>query len=246
MIWQSKYSKFTSFVALVSLIPAYFWTGRLSLWWEDFFYRMANYFPITVAMHRSLSVLFGHLSWVAMGFAILRLVPRPQPFFEKWYTNSMTKNNANQWLWWTIGGYYVSSLFYNVADFLNQCLLPISMLEMASESIVSLLVNPEFNDVGASIVGYIAPCLTAPWWEEVLYRGFLLPTLILMMGYKWAILWNGIIFALHHVSPVGLIPLTILGWTWSILYSKSGNLFTTILVHAMWNSRVFLGSWLGL
>jgi membrane protease YdiL (CAAX protease family) len=241
-IWESKYSRFTSFWGLMALLQAYFRTGILSIWWEDFFYSMANYFPMTIAMHRSLSVLFGHSSWIAMGAVILRWIPRPQSFFQKWYTNK----KDTQWVWWTVGGYYVSSFLFNMADFVNQSVLPISILEQASESVVSQLINPEFNDMLASLVGYIAPCVTAPWWEEVLYRGFLLPALILQMKYKWAIFWSGIIFSIHHMSPTAAIPLAVLGWTWGILYAKSGNLLTTILVHAMWNSRVFLGSWLGL
>jgi membrane protease YdiL (CAAX protease family) len=200
--------------------------------------------------------LFGHLSWIALGGGILRLIPRPQNFFQQtWYSqtfarkddsNDKNSNNYSQWVWWTIGGYFVSSWFFNIADFINQWILPMSILEQAQESVVSQLINPEFNDWAASIVGYIAPCITAPWWEEVLYRGFLLPALLLNMKYKWAILWSGIIFAAHHLSPTACIPLAVLGWTWSLLYAKSGNLLTTILIHAMWNSRIFLGSWLGL
>ncbi|CAM9992236.1 unnamed protein product [Choristocarpus tenellus] len=43
-----------------------------------------------------------------------------------------------------------------------------------------------------------------------------------------------------------MLPLSILGLVWSLLYMFSGNLVTTIIIHAMWNSRVFLGSLLGL
>ena len=145
-----------------------------------------------------------------------------------------------------MGGYFVSSWFFNIADFINQWVLPLPILEQAQESVVSQLINPEFNDWLASAVGYIAPCITAPWWEEVLYRGFLLPAFTLNMSWKWSVFWNGIIFSIHHMSATACIPLAVLGWTWSVLYSKSGNLLTTILVHAMWNSRIFLGSWFGL
>ena len=277
-IYQSKYSRITSFLGLCALIQAYFWTGRFSLWWEDTFFYLANFYPITVAMHRSLCVLFGHLSWIVLGGSVLRLVPRPQSFFENtWYslqfshrstTTSRTSSSSDtdqdssmssleeekshgnggapQWVWWTIGGYFVSSWLFNIADVVNQWVLPAAILEQAQDSVVSQLINPESNDWWASLVGYIAPCITAPWWEEVLYRGFLLPALVLQMKYKWAVLWSGIIFAVHHLSPTACIPLTVLGWTWSLLYVKSGNLLTTILIHAMWNSRIFLGSWLGL
>ena len=68
----------------------------------------------------------------------------------------------------------------------------------------------------------------------------------LQMNFWLSVFVSGVIFSIHHVSTTGAIPLAILGWTWAGLYAKSGNLFVTILIHAMWNSRVFLGSWLGL
>lgn len=275
----------TSCVSLGLLVTAYFMTGRLSAWIELNLYALAGLgIPMTIAMHRSLVVLGGHLAWVLIGSGILSIVLRPRPFFGggniemkdtdsdnrmghnitmnpktggieektplnppikqkyRWYTSKVNSN----WLWWTIGGYFISSYFFNIADFLNQVILPSHVFEQAGEGVVSQLINPENNDFFASLVGYIAPCLSAPWWEEVLYRGFLLPALCLQMNFWLAVFVSGIVFSVHHVSTTGAIPLAILGWTWATLYAKSGNLLVTILIHFMWNSRVFLGSWLGL
>ncbi|GFH48092.1 hypothetical protein CTEN210_04568 [Chaetoceros tenuissimus] len=161
----------------------------------------------------------------------------------KWYSNKWWNDN---FLFWAIGGYSISCWFFNIADFINQMVLPAHVFESAGEGVVSQLINPENNDIAASLVGYIAPCISAPWWEEVLYRGFLLPALCLQMNFWLSVFVSGVIFSIHHVSTTGAIPLAILGWTWAGLYAKSGNLFVTIAIHAMWNSRVFLGSWLGL
>ena len=160
----------------------------------------------------------------------------------KWYTNQWRSN----WLWWTTGGYFFSCWIFNISDVLNQLILPREIFEKAGEGVVSQLINPEYNDLAASMIGYIAPCISAPWWEEVLYRGFLLPALCLKMRFWLAVLMNGIVFSIHHVSATSALPLAFLGWTWSALYAKSGNLMVTILIHAMWNSKVFIGSWLGL
>lgn len=268
--------RFTSLIAFVLLTATYFSTGRSALFFEVGLYALAGMgLPITIAMHRSLVVLLSHLTWVGAGSLILSLVLKPQPFFGggswdrasrgepiieqdgdsvgyeqssmskrkwKWYTNKWD----TYWLWWTVGGYFVSSWLFNVADFFNQLILPESVFEMAGEGVVSQLINPENNDLVASLVGYIAPCLTAPWWEEVLYRGFMLPCLCLHMKFWPAVLLSGVIFSAHHVSLTAAVPLAMLGWTWAALYAKSGNILVTILIHAMWNSRVFLGSWLGI
>ncbi|KAL7516201.1 hypothetical protein ACHAWX_001241 [Stephanocyclus meneghinianus] len=261
----------TSVIAFFLLTIAYFSTGRFSLLFENGLYAAAGYgLPLTVAMHRSLVVLLGHLTWVAVGSAILAGVLSPKPFFGggwvtqkttsskkkrssstinrkilrpyRWYTNKWD----TYWLWWTIGGYFVSAWLFNVADFLNQIILPPELFAQQAEGVVSQLINPENNDFLASLVGYIAPCLSAPWWEEVLYRGYLLPALGLFMGFWPSVFVSGVLFSLHHLSVMGAIPLAVLGWVWAALYAKSGNILVTILIHGMWNSRVFLGSWLGL
>jgi membrane protease YdiL (CAAX protease family) len=244
-------SQFSSILALFLLILAYFATGRIASFFELSLYSLAGLgFPITIAMHRSLVVLLGHLAWVLMGSLLLSLLVQPQPFFPrstssslyKWYTQSWSTN----FLWWTLGGYFVSGWFFNIADCINQYILPKHVFDLASEGVVAQLINPENNDFFASLVGYMAPCISAPWWEEVLYRGFLLPALCLFSNFWMAVFMSGILFSIHHLSTTGAIPLAVLGWTWATVYAKSGNLLVTILIHACWNSRVFLGSWLGL
>lgn len=133
-----------------------------------------------------------------------------------------------------------------MADFANQYLLSSKILHDAQESVVSQLVNPEHNDVVASVIGFIAPCISAPWWEEVLYRGFCLPAMTQLMGLRQAVFWQGIVFSAHHMSLTGALPLAALGWAWATIYVKSRNLISVIIIHMLWNSRVFLGSWLGL
>ena len=173
---------------------------------------------------------------------VIKGMKKKQPADFKWYTCQWD----TYWLWWSIGGYFVSSWVFNIADLVNQCVLPAAIFEAQPEGVVSQLINPENNDVAASLVGYVAPCISAPWWEEVLYRGFMLPALAIHLGYWPAVYCSGIIFSAHHMSWTGGIPLAFLGWTWAAIYAKCGNLLVTILIHAFWNSRVFFGSWLGL
>lgn len=35
------------------------------------------------------------------------------------------------------------------------------------DSVVTQMINPEGNDILAMLVGSLAPCVSAPWWEEV-------------------------------------------------------------------------------
>ena len=229
----------------IALLTVYFASGFWSSFFDDLLYLLCSFTgPISLPMHRSLQVLLAHLMWVITGVKILGL--NLTPFFSEdsnWYKSSVKKN----WAWWVVGGYYVSSWVFNLSDLLNLWLLPQHLFEQG-EGVVSQLISPENNDRVASAVGFLAPCVSAPWWEEVLYRGFMLPVLAtsMRMGLWSSVLWSGLIFSAHHMSTTSFIPLAVLGWGWAILYLKSGNLLVTMLIHCLWNSRVFLGSWLGL
>ena len=274
--WPLIRFRFSFVTAAALLVKTYFQTGRLSLFWEDLLYELsAAGWPLTTARMRSLQVLLGHLSWVAAGSIILWLVPRPPSFFAsfrrqgrhnknyRWFrvtapwasssSSSSTTTSRNRsrysWLWWTLGGYLVSSWLFNVADTVNQFILPAQVLRDAAqaESVVTQLVRPEYNDMAALWAGYLAPCVSAPVWEEVLYRGFLLSGLHAVTGsFTMATLVQAVVFSAHHMSVTGALPLAVLGATWAVLYAQSRNLWTVVAVHALWNSRVFLGSWLGL
>jgi hypothetical protein len=74
--------RLTSMTSLFLLVSAYFMTGRIANWVELNLYTLAGLgLPMTIAMHRSLVVLGGHLAWVMIGSAILGIILRPQPFF---------------------------------------------------------------------------------------------------------------------------------------------------------------------
>lgn len=193
--------------------------------------------PLTIPTMRAWKVLLGHLMWVYMGISILGT--KHKPFFPpqgrwlRWRTRT-------NWVWWVTGSYFVSALLFNCADTANQFLLPSTIFD--EESVVSKLVNPENKDLLAMAVGAVGPCISAPIFEEVLYRGFLLPALSVGMRLPVAIPVSSVLFAVHHLNLGGIIPLSVLGFAWAVVYTQSRNLLVTILIHALWNSRVFLGS----
>ncbi|CAM9423035.1 unnamed protein product [Chrysoparadoxa australica] len=216
---------------------AYLCSGWASLMWEFLLYFVASKgVPLTIAMHRSLQVLLGHMMWVAMGTKILG--SQLKPFFNLKKGKWLKLKIKTYWLWWVIGGYFVSVSMFNVADIVNQFVFP---LPAETETVVAKMINPEDNDLLAMGVGALAPCVSAPWWEEVLYRGFLLPSLTLYMSGKLslAVPVSAVLFAAHHMSLGSMIPLSVLGLVWSVLYILSGNLWVTIMIHALWNARVF-------
>ena len=77
----------------------------------------------SLAMHRALQVLSGHLAWVGSGCVILAASlesfwrdPRRRRHKSAWFRLTC----RGTWMWWVLGGYAASSLAFNIADGLNQ------------------------------------------------------------------------------------------------------------------------------
>mmetsp|Transcript_49411 Transcript_49411/g.122798 ORF Transcript_49411/g.122798 Transcript_49411/m.122798 type:complete len:365 (+) Transcript_49411:46-1140(+) len=181
-------------------------------------------------------VLGGHLAWICMGTRLLNneLSPfLPPPFGRgRWFRFYL----RSHWLPWVLGGYFVSLLAYNSIEVLNALLLPPRSMDM--ESCMHFL--EEQSDLLPLAIGCVGPCVTAPVFEEVLYRGFLLPALTRFLPLAAALPMHSALFALHHNSVTGFLPLAVLGLIWALVYMGSGNLVVPIMIHAMWNSRIFL------
>lgn len=87
-------------------------------------------------------------------------------------------------------------------------------------------------------VGVVTIC--APIWEEVIFRGFLLPSLTRYLPNWGAILASSALFALAHCQPQRLLPLLFLGVLIGAVFVRSRNLLASMLLHSLWNAYVFL------
>ena len=198
---------------------------------------------ISTAMRRAVQVLSGHLAWVLSGALILRAGAKN--FFARGEHRWFDFDVDGDWLWWVAGGYAASALAFNVADGLNHFVVPSVLFD--DDTLVTRMINPEDNDVVALVAGSIAPCVTAPVWEEALYRGFLLKALVPFAGPAAALPLSAVLFAAHHLTLTAALPLAVLGGLWGHIYvAARQNLLVPALIHALWNARVFLGALLGL
>ncbi|MFM7169273.1 MAG: lysostaphin resistance A-like protein [Cyanobium sp.] len=80
----------------------------------------------------------------------------------------------------------------------------------------------------------------APFFEETLFRGVLLPVLGRHMGAIPAVGISALLFALAHLSLGELVPLSVLGVGLGLLRWQSGRLGASVCLHALWNSLTFL------
>ena len=148
------------------------------------------------------------------------------------------------WLAPALGGYCASLALFNLVEPINQALLP--HLAYLPEGIVAKLANPADKSRASLLLASVAPCVGAPLFEELQSRAFILQALTAAMSLRSALLLQGLLFGAQHFQIGLVLPLSVTGWIWGVLYVNSKNLLVPILIHAMWNARIFLGSFLGL
>ena len=85
----------------------------------------------------------------------------------------------------------------------------------------------------------ITTVILAPIFEELIFRGILLPVLAEKMGKIGGIFISALIFALAHLSVGELPPLFVLGVGLGVMRLSSGRLFPCALMHSLWNGVTF-------
>ena len=89
----------------------------------------------------------------------------------------------------------------------------------------------------------LAAVVLAPISEETYFRGYLYPALRNRMNMPLAMLLDGLIFASFHLLPgwqYGFASRAIGGMGLSYLYEKTGSLYSSMLVHAVFNLGIIL------
>ena len=91
---------------------------------------------------------------------------------------------------------------------------------------------------------FLTTSFLAPLFEEVIFRGVLLPILSKEFGIVLGITISAFIFALAHLSISEMPPLFILGVGLGITRLASGRLSSSIFMHSLWNGMTFLNLFL--
>jgi membrane protease YdiL (CAAX protease family) len=87
---------------------------------------------------------------------------------------------------------------------------------------------------------WLAIGLIGPFFEEVLFRGFLFAGLLRSrLGAAWTIIITGLVFAMVHAVQYGigvLVQIFILGVVFGLVRWKTNSLWSSIILHAAWNT----------
>ena len=91
---------------------------------------------------------------------------------------------------------------------------------------------------------FLTTTFLAPLFEEVIFRGVLLPILSREFGIILGIIISAFIFALAHLSISEMPPLFTLGVGLGITRLISGRLSSSVFMHSLWNGMTFLNLFL--
>lgn len=81
--------------------------------------------------------------------------------------------------------------------------------------------------------------IAAPLGEEMFYRGLVFGGLS-QWGFFPAAIVSSLLFAMSHVDPATLVPVTVVGLTMCWLYWRSGSLWEAIVFHMLFNLLSFI------
>ncbi|XP_020531665.1 uncharacterized protein LOC18448145 isoform X3 [Amborella trichopoda] len=126
--------------------------------------------------------------------------------------------------------------FVNCLSQINLKLLPLPNPVSASSVERSIMAR----DPVAMALYAIVVSVCAPIWEEIIFRGFLLPSLTRYMPVWCSVAMSSLAFAVVHFNLQRLLPLVFLGVVMGAVFVRSRNLLASMLLHSLWNGFVFL------
>ena len=178
-------------------------------------------------------VLIPYVLSVAPMLPILQLsLEKYQPLPTGWF---QFKFLTPQWLLWGIGSYFAAVPLVLVVSLISQKFL---QGQGGGNPLLPILIDSQ-NTLPKFLL-WSTLAIAAPFFEEYLFRGFLLPSLTKSLPVWGAIALSGFLFAVAHLNLADIIPLTVLGMVMGFVYWRSRNLLASMLLHCLWNSGSFL------
>ena len=183
-------------------------------------------------LSQALLVLISYtLSVVPMLPIIQTSLASYRPLAPEWFRIKIT---APQWLAWGFGGYFAAVPLVLIVSVISQ-----NFLQGQGGGNPLLPILTDSQNILPKFLLWTTLAIAAPFFEEYLFRGFLLASLTKHMPVWGAIALSGFAFAVAHLNVVDIIPLSVLGMMMGFVYWRSGNLLSSMLLHFLWNSGSF-------
>jgi membrane protease YdiL (CAAX protease family) len=117
-----------------------------------------------------------------------------------------------------------------------------AILQPDADQTVAQELGADNGTIGLIAAGFMVVCV-APAAEEFFFRGFFYRALRSRFPVLIAAAIDGALFGVIHFSGNGtaaiLLPLALLGFTFCLVYEKTGSIFPVIALHSINNSIAF-------
>ena len=165
---------------------------------------------------------------------------RPDLPAPSWYASvrralSVLVGFSPPWLVWVALSSLVASFFVIEAYAVVVTVADIDVLKPSPQ-----VEQPFFDHRQVLALLAVAVVLTAPFAEEVFFRGFVFGGLRGVFGLWPAAFVSGFVFSLAHTDVGLMIPFTLVGVILAYTYEKTGSLVTPISIHLLFNLTSFL------
>jgi membrane protease YdiL (CAAX protease family) len=170
------------------------------------------------------------------GLALIRFLGRSAPG-ERWaalvgIAGSFRLRGLPRAFAWALGGYCMM-----VPAVVGASLVSFGLFGAGGNALdnpVALMLVAGTDDAGTVLLlGSVV--VAAPFFEELIFRGYLFGSLRRHMPAMAAAAVSGILFGAAHLSLGGLLPTAAIGFVLAIVYHRTGDLASSMLLHGLWN-----------
>ena len=212
------------------LIVGFFFIGQILL---PILFGLSGFNPTGFSLRlKAIYVLFSYLLMASGGILVLYFSLKPFfPLPKEWFRFQWLSN----WFLWGIGGYLVALPVVVLVSLINQ-----QLWQGQGGSNPILFLALQAQDRVALAIFFFTASIAAPLFEELVFRGFLLPSLTRYLPVWSSIVISSFVFSIAHLSLSEVLPLTALGMILGFVYTKSRNLLAPMLLHSLWNSGTLL------
>ncbi|CAN1178226.1 hypothetical protein LINPERHAP2_LOCUS33557 [Linum perenne] len=228
--WTVPWGAETIIQVMILWIVSFWFIGS---WMVPFAAHVAGFKSLTFRGQALFSLVTDVTEGLAGIAILLRCLSRFRPLSSDWFRFSP----KGTWMFDVALGCLMFPLVNRLSQF-NLSLLPI--LPATPVTLSSVEQSIAARDPVAMALYAIVVSVCAPVWEEIVFRGFLLPSLTKYMPVWCAIVVSAVAFALAHFNLQRMLPLVFLGVVMGVVFARSRNLLPAMLLHSLWNGFVFL------
>lgn len=132
---------------------------------------------------------------------------------------------------WGVGGAIAMVLAAAITSALQETIFHVKADEVQVQMLRSMK--------GSVVTGFVfLACIAAPFFEELVFRGFVFNALLRYVPSAVAVLLSAIVFGsvhFQHGNEGAIVPLMAGGAVLAVVYYRSGSLIASMLTHSLFN-----------